>query len=230
MALHMMITFGNIQSVCLLIIIDNRDDRIVSILFILLSHVLNEIIINSKEVCFWSRIVVLTIYVVFKNFLVWNCRHSTFNLTHILSELWQFRLISVHLILWKNGLTEVYLEILAWRHEPQVAANWDARIVLIIVSFEYFHWRHTLQYLMLVVVMSTIRSRCNIVIGEVCETVIRCQSKSLRDLILIWSLIFSSVDIADICLWHLGFLGRLHEGDVYTRASIYSFLQTGWPI
>ena len=83
---------------------------------------------------------------------------------------------------------------------------------------------------MLVVVMSTIRSRCNIVIGEVCKTVIRCQSKSLHDLILLWSLIFGSVDIADICLWHLGFFGRLHEGDVDTRASIYSFLQTGRPI
>ena len=78
-----MITIGNIQSVCLLIILNNRDNGIVSILLLLLSHILDEIVVNLQQVCFWPRVDVLGIDVVFRNSLVRYRGHSTFNLTHI---------------------------------------------------------------------------------------------------------------------------------------------------
>ena len=174
MILQMVITIRDIQSVCLLIILNDRHNRVVSILLLLLSHILDELIVNRKQVCFWSRIVVLTINIAFKHFLVWNRGHSTFDLADILSQLRHFRLIMVHLVLRKNGLTKVNPEILVWCKECQVTSYRDARIVLILVSFEYLNWRHTLQTLMFFVVMSTICGRCNIVIGKVRKTIIRC--------------------------------------------------------
>ena len=170
MILQKVITIGDIQSVCLLIILNDRHNRIVSILLLLLPHILDELIVNPKQVCFWSRIVVLTINIVFKHFLVWNRGHSTFDLADILSQLRHFRLIMVHLVLWKNGLTKVNLEILVWCEVYQV----NARIVLILVSFEYLNWRHTLQTLMFFVMMSTICGWGYIVIGKVRKTIIRC--------------------------------------------------------
>ena len=78
------------------------------------------------------------------------------------------------MILWKNGLAEVYLEILARCEEHQVAAYRNSRIVLIIVSFEYLYWWHALQTLILVILIGTISGWSDIVISKVCKTIIWC--------------------------------------------------------